>query len=393
MSLSHSPRRRPQRVGKRYPARMALTPLNQSPPHTRQVPRFPCRPARRSCHRLLPPPSIGVGPTLSTRSCVSHAGSPEGHDSSGSFSCASVSTGTACQLSLTYAPSAAANAALTLNYSYTSNAGNSESGSVSIPYTSNATIGGTLTGVSTTVALQDNGADTLVLSSNGSFTFATALASGAAYNVTVSSQPTGQTCTVANGSGTVTTDVTNVAVSCTTNTYSVGGSVAGLSQNGLVLTDNGGDALSVAPASSSFTLATELAYGASYAVAVSTQPTGQTCSLSNGSGTVTGTVTNVTVSCMANTYNIGGIITGLSQSGLVLTDNGGNALSVSSGSSSFTFSSPLAYGASYAVAVSTQPSGLICSVSNGFGTATGAVTSVTVSWRIRLSLLVFLGIC
>ena len=38
---------------------------------------------------------------------------------------------------------------------------------------------------------------------NGSFTFATALAAGAAYSVTVKTNPSGQSCTVSSGSGTV----------------------------------------------------------------------------------------------------------------------------------------------------------------------------------------------
>ena len=65
---------------------------------------------------------------------------------------------------------------------------------------------------------------------------------------------------------------------------------------------------------------------------VGTQPTGQTCTVGRGSGTVTAAVTSVTVSCTTNTYSIGGSVSGLSQRGLVLTDNGGNALPVSSGS-------------------------------------------------------------
>ena len=77
-------------------------------------------------------------------------------------------------------------------------------------------IGGTVTGLSGTVVLQDNGGDDLSVSSNGSFTFATALAAGAAYDVTVKTSPSGQSCTVSGGSGTVASaDVTNVAVSCT----------------------------------------------------------------------------------------------------------------------------------------------------------------------------------
>ena len=75
------------------------------------------------------------------------------------------------------------------------------------------TVGGTVSGLSGTVVLQDNGGDNLSVTANGSFTFATALASGAAYSVTVKTNPSGQTCTVTSGSGTIgSANVTNVAV-------------------------------------------------------------------------------------------------------------------------------------------------------------------------------------
>ena len=76
-------------------------------------------------------------------------------------------------------------------------------------------VGGTVSGLSGTVVLQDNGGDDLSVTGNGSFTFATPVASGAGYSVTVKTNPSGQSCTVSNGSGTVgSANVTNVAVSC-----------------------------------------------------------------------------------------------------------------------------------------------------------------------------------
>jgi Putative esterase len=79
------------------------------------------------------------------------------------------------------------------------------------------TVGGTVSGLSGTVVLQDNGGDDLSVGANGSFTFATALAAGAAYNVTVKTNPAGQACTVASGSGTIgSADVTGVGITCGT---------------------------------------------------------------------------------------------------------------------------------------------------------------------------------
>ena len=54
------------------------------------------------------------------------------------------------------------------------------------------------------------------------------LAAGSPYHVTVLDQPSGQYCTVSNASGTVAgSAVTNANVNCV-NTYSVGGTLAGL---------------------------------------------------------------------------------------------------------------------------------------------------------------------
>ena len=73
------------------------------------------------------------------------------------------------------------------------------------------------------MVLQNNGGNDLSVSANGPFTFSTPLASGAAYNVTVKTNPSGQTCTVSNGSGTVASaNITNVAVSCTGNSATTG---------------------------------------------------------------------------------------------------------------------------------------------------------------------------
>ncbi len=83
------------------------------------------------------------------------------------------------------------------------------------------------------------------------------------------------------------------------NTFTVGGSVSGLEGSGLVLQNNGGDDLAVS-ADGSFTFATALADGSGYDVTVLSQPASpsQTCSVSNGNGTLAGAdVTNVQISC------------------------------------------------------------------------------------------------
>ena len=84
------------------------------------------------------------------------------------------------------------------------------------------------------VKLQNNGADTITEQVDGTYSFPTELQSGAAYDVTVSSQPATQTCTVSNGTGTVADGpVTDPAVDCVDNPVYV--PVPVLDRNGLAL--------------------------------------------------------------------------------------------------------------------------------------------------------------
>jgi hypothetical protein len=79
-------------------------------------------------------------------------------------------------------------------------------------------VGGNVSGLSGTVVLEDNGGDNLSVTANGPLTFDTMLSSGATYDVTVEANPAGQSCTIANGSGTVASaNITGVSVSCTAN--------------------------------------------------------------------------------------------------------------------------------------------------------------------------------
>lgn len=72
------------------------------------------------------------------------------------------------------------------------------------------------------------------------------------------------------------------------------GSVTGLTSSGLVLI-NGSETVSVAAGASGFSFAS--AISGSYAVKVLTQPDGQTCAISNGSGTISGNVSHIAVAC------------------------------------------------------------------------------------------------
>jgi len=239
-------------------------------------------------------------------------------------------------------------------------------------------IGGTVSGLTGVVGLKNNAGETLLVSSNGAFGFPTLVNSGQSYNVTVDSQPTGQTCSVSQGSGIVGTNaVDNISVVCAVASFKVSGTVAGLS-GALELLNNGGDSLTM-NADGAFTFSTPVAFGASYAVTVRSQPASQTCTVSGGSGTMAmGDVNNVVVVCSVKSFSVSGTVSGLV--GTVNVRNNGGPLLAVSANGPFTFPTAVAYGSPYAVTISTQPLNQTCILTNGTGTmGAGNVTNVTLA--------------
>lgn len=241
------------------------------------------------------------------------------------------------------------------------------------------TIGGTLAGLNQgTVSLENNNTDLLTLDANAPFNFSQALTNGSAYRVTVVSQPSNQTCSVSHKAGVVEgANVTNVSVNCSASTYTVGGTVSGLSGT-VVLQNDGDDDLSIS-SNGVFTFPTALAQNSIYNVTVLSQPANQICTVNGGQGIiVSSNVTNVSVICSTDSYTVGGTVTGLNGT-VSLLMNGNDKLSISS-NRSYTFPTPLAQGSLYDVTVLSQPAGQTCTVSNGQGViSSGNVTNVNVS--------------
>ncbi|MBX3234076.1 MAG: hypothetical protein KIT84_06550 [Labilithrix sp.] len=245
-----------------------------------------------------------------------------------------------------------------------------------------------VTGLETgrTVVLTNNGGNDLTITQNGTSTFANDVPSGGNFNVLVKTQPGGgNNCTISGGSGQVVTSaVDSVVVNCTPGTFTVGGSVSGLAGS-VVITSHGVDRTISSNGAFAFPPITN---GTNYNVTVKTQPAyppaTQTCAVATGtgSGTVNGAnVTSVQINCTTTQYTVGGTVNGLTGTGLVLRNNGGNNRSITT-NGSFSFSNAIASGATYAVTVFTQPTGQTCSVATGTGTGTvqsANVTSVVVS--------------
>ncbi len=161
----------------------------------------------------------------------------------------------------------------------------------------------------------------------------------------------------------------------TLKSYTVGGTITGLTTDGLVLS-NGNESLHVAAGSTSFAFNTKFLSGDTYAVKVQGQP-GESLSCSVG-GDYAGRIANadlraVTVSCSsipndtgATGFSLGGTINGLSSGGLVLA-NGSDTVQLAANSTAFTFGSKVARGSTYSVSINSRPLGFqVCTVEGSF---------------------------
>lgn len=235
------------------------------------------------------------------------------------------------------------------------------------------------------MVLEDNGSDDMPVLANGTFTFKTAVT--ATYSVTVKTQPASptQTCTVTNGAGTATANITNVQINCGSSGLTLGGSVSGLIGSGLVLQNNGGDNFQVTGYGNvTFTFSVPITPAATYAVTVLTQPANpaQVCTVVNGTGTVSGNVANVQIICTQPGFTIGGSVVGLVEGNgdtLELQDNAGDDLFVT-GDTVFTFATPVTNGGIYNVSMFLPPASQPqpCNLFNYTGIATANVSNVIV---------------
>lgn len=170
-------------------------------------------------------------------------------------------------------------------------------------------VSGTISGLSNAGLVLANGSDTVSPAVGATtFTFPKRIDYGTDYNITVQTPPAHMNCSVSSGSGSAGHYVSIQAfVSCTQNVYTVGGTVTGLTVDGLVLA-NGSNAtqLTLAKGATTFTMPDPVADGTSYGVSVITNPTGLVCKvatdpstgLSTGVGTMGAVaVTKVQIAC------------------------------------------------------------------------------------------------
>lgn len=149
------------------------------------------------------------------------------------------------------------------------------------------------------LVLQNNGGSDLTVPPGASmFTFTQLIGVDSDYNVTVKSSPSNASCAVTNGKGNANGfNVSSVVVTCTIFTHALGGTISGLTGNGLVLV-NGADRVPVDAGKLSFNMA-PVQEDAPYGITVLQQPAGQSCSVANGTGTMLkADINNVKITCV-----------------------------------------------------------------------------------------------
>ena len=244
--------------------------------------------------------------------------------------------------------------------------------------------GGILTGLeSGLVSLANNGHDILALNSNGAFSFSQKLTTGSAYNVTVISQPEDQVCEVENGLGTMADfAINNIIVSCqmiaVEDRFAISGTLTGVDSGTVILANNGHDNIAL-NSNGSFSFSQTLTTGNSFNVTVISQPDGLRCEVENGLGTIADTaIDNIIVSCqivvVENSFNVGGILTGLASGLVTLSNNGVDFLELNA-DGEFVFNEKILIGNPYQVTLSSQPEGYNCEVQNGLGIVENAAIS------------------
>lgn len=164
----------------------------------------------------------------------------------------------------------------------------------------NLYLSGSISGLAKDGLILQNGSEALpVTSGSSTFVFTQLLNTDQSYNVTIKQQPTGAVCTVNNGSGKASAySVGLTTVSCLTNQYKLGGTISGLSADGLIL-NIGSNTSSPLAGSTTFVFGNTLGDGSAYNVNVLQNPPGLACTISNPIGSMgSSNNTSLVVGCV-----------------------------------------------------------------------------------------------
>lgn len=228
-----------------------------------------------------------------------------------------------------------------------------------------------------TVSLDNN--DVGINTNNPNFTFANLLFDSDQYKLIIKNKPSTQSCafSTTNFEGTIQgANVTGVKITCTTNTFTIGGTVTGLDAGvslALTLNSESPQTFESSGNSFSFTFSKAVAAGATYSVAIPTSPDNYDCSVTNGNSTVNNSnISDIAVICTKQLFSISGTITGLINDDLQLSLNDGTPIDISGGRTSFDFSTKLPNNDGYQVDIVQQPdNSQLCAIDNASGTVSG----------------------
>lgn len=187
-----------------------------------------------------------------------------------------------------------------------------------------------------------------------------------------------------------------VALACALGLTACGGSsgdlplyvtISGVTKDGLVLQNNGGDDLTIAANATSATFSKYMSTDDKFKITVKKDAAGndvlpsnvQSCTITNGEARANYyTYQRAIVACTIKTHKLTVTVTGLTASGLVLL-NGTDRKTVDAGAAQVEMT-PVYEDGAYGVTILQQPTGQTCTVANGTGTVGSTdVTSVSVN--------------
>jgi hypothetical protein len=153
--------------------------------------------------------------------------------------------------------------------------------------------------------------------------------------------------------------------------FVIAGTIAGLTNSGLKLQNNGGDTIEVAAGATSFSFPNSISYGTEYRVSIAQQPQHMTCDFLGATNVGSAghtTSINIQMACALNRYTVSGNVTGLTTGDLVLVNGSDSGtFTVSKGAENFSLPGTLAVGTAYGISIFTQPPGATCTIENGSG--------------------------
>jgi len=152
--------------------------------------------------------------------------------------------------------------------------------------------------------------------------------------------------------------------------------LAGVTKQGLTISNKGSAPIAVAPGQA-FVFPDLVPIDSSYDITVVARPPNtDSCVVNNGKGN-TGSFApqNISIVCTVTTYSLGGMVTGLTDAGLVI-NNGAQSVKIEKDATTFSMTTPtlanprlgqIAEGVPYGLTILTQPAKGKCTIANPNG--------------------------